>query len=258
MNIAFPAFFIYLLILPGIILRYYYRKSYSEQSPVTFGSIAEELAYGVLIAATLHLIWGCLSSKFGFRIDLKAVFLCLTNQFNSIEKSQLDYVLQTIIKHPVLIFLYFISINAFAIGLGYFLNWFVRHFSLDIKWWFFRFPDPWYYLFNVGVHLLDKTKKEIKMGSIDAVLVSVTLMMDNEAYLYWGILSNYYFNKKGELDRIELTLTHRRLLSKDSKKGDKKSLLPDKDPRFYPVRGDYFVIPYSDIKTLNIEYLELD
>ena len=87
MNIAFPAFFIYLLILPGIILRYYYRKSYFEHSPVTFGSFVEELAYGILIAGTLHLIWGFFATRLGFEIDLKTIFLCLTNQFNSIEKS---------------------------------------------------------------------------------------------------------------------------------------------------------------------------
>lgn len=57
----------------------------------------------------------------------------------------------------------------------------------------------------------------------------------------------------GELDRLLLTQTQRRTLADDrAQDGSNADAI-----RFYPIAGDIFVLPYSEIKTLNVSYLSL-
>lgn len=58
MNLAFPALFILLLVLPGIILRYTYaRGPWRWESPTSITNLSDEIAYSVAFAVGLHLLW---------------------------------------------------------------------------------------------------------------------------------------------------------------------------------------------------------
>jgi hypothetical protein len=59
MNFALPALLVFLISLPGLILRYTYAKGIfilERRRPVTFRATTEEIALSIPFAALLHLI----------------------------------------------------------------------------------------------------------------------------------------------------------------------------------------------------------
>jgi hypothetical protein len=71
-----------------------------------------------------------------------------------------------------------------------------------------------------------------------------------DAMLYTGVLDSFYFDAEGQLDRLVLQGVSRRPLAND------KTIVDDAD-RFYPVDGDSFVLRYSEMITLNVQYVHL-
>jgi hypothetical protein len=102
-----------------------------------------------------------------------------------------------------------------------------------------------------------------------------------DSILYWGLLSYYFFDRTGTLDKIVLTDAQRRFLTPESDRepdssdngetdssdegesnpsGDMETEdvdLPLSSDRYYSIRGEYFVIEYEGVKTLNVEYYEV-
>jgi hypothetical protein len=85
-----------------------------------------------------------------------------------------------------------------------------------------------------------------------------------ETYLYRGIVVDWSFAEDGQPDSIWLRFTHRRKLSADrptdeqnkpSARATGEFILPDE--RYYEVHGDIFVLRYSQLKTLNLDYFYL-
>ena len=60
----------------------------------------------------------------------------------------------------------------------------------------------------------------------------------------------------GNLDRLILGGVSRRPLSKDKPAPGDEPMGPEE--RFYPVDGDYFVLRYAEITTLNVRYIPPD
>jgi hypothetical protein len=55
MSIAFPALIVLLLLLPGILLRFSYRRGFFDRSPVTLGSVRDEIGPGIVRGLFIHL-----------------------------------------------------------------------------------------------------------------------------------------------------------------------------------------------------------
>ncbi|TFW16640.1 hypothetical protein E4L96_15965 [Massilia arenosa] len=116
----------------------------------------------------------------------------------------------------------------------------------------FRFHHaPWYYLL---------TGADFKAGEKpDMVRVSAIVEVGKEPILYVGGLDDFFFAADGQLDRIVLQQVVRRPLSSDkpaavSHCGNAEEA---ESGRFYPIDGDYLVIRYSDVKTLNVQFIKL-
>jgi hypothetical protein len=94
---------------------------------------------------------------------------------------------------------------------------------------------------------------------IDGVYLSAAVDQGPESLLYRGVVTDFWFDRNGNLDRILLTLAHRRRLSEDKEmpsNGDTSSTtLPDE--RYYDIEGDYFLLRYSETKTINLDYFTL-
>jgi len=139
-----------------------------------------------------------------------------------------------------------------------------------------QFSNEWHYYFSGEARVFgiknpsrDVIKKFLST-EIDGVYLSFTIDKNSEAYLYWGLLYEYYFDKKGNLEKIVLTDVSRRKLtndftddsderiSEDSEDIMENQFLEVADTRFYPIRGEYIVFDYSEIKDLNIEYVILE
>src|SRR3954467_10381407 len=112
MNIAFPALFVFLLALPGIILRYAYRD-WAWKIPVYRLPLGEEIAKSVVSAAVLHLLGCWIADYLWYRINFSDALTLLTGGFG-LPPETLKIRLGAITAHPVLIILYFLSLCAAA------------------------------------------------------------------------------------------------------------------------------------------------
>ncbi|WP_457653826.1 hypothetical protein [Rhodocaloribacter sp.] len=146
-------------------------------------------------------------------------------------------------------------------GLGYGAHWIVRKYRLDLRWDALRFDNDWYYLFTGESRAFDIPEKERTRERLRAlfeeeqivyVFIAAVVEQAGSAFLYWGILSDFFFDPAGKLDRIILQSAQRRSLARDRKEEDTR--LPYESEVFYPIRGHYFVLPFANIRNLNVEY----
>jgi len=248
LNLAFPVLLVFIIALPGVIFRYYYRKG-GWPAPLSVRPLTEEIAYGLLLSLLFHSIWILLSDLAGYNVRVDYALMLLSNNFG---KDQLYYAksIQSITAFSHLIFIYFISLYLISAFLGFMCHTLVRKFGLDRRFpELFKFNNDWYYLFS-GEYL-DFNGED--SSEIMGVYITVVVQLGDENYLYRGILSNYFFDKQGQLDRIVLEYAHRRKLSDDHTISDAQSL--SEEHRYYMVRGNYLTIRYPEIKTLNVDYI---
>jgi len=282
MGLAFPALVVLLLLLPGVLLSYAYRRGFFRRTPVTLGPIRNEIGPGIVWALALHAIflpllyWG-----FGWQPDLQ-FFLGLADIAHTVEATSPP-------ERPAVIqlFWYLVGTNAFALLAGWGVHGVVRKGRLDLRYDWLRFSNEWYYLFSGEARIFQSPQPDRDLRSIrqffgtddlDLVFVSAVVDQGNGSVLYWGVLADYFFDADGRLEKIVLQDAQRRDLAKDDESlrtdtgsADEEMVvseeektaeeeprpMPPDDHRFYPIRGHFLIIRYQDVVNLNIEYLRL-
>jgi hypothetical protein len=257
MNIAFPALLIALLILPGAIFRYgYARGSWGWTSPISFRSISDELAYSAVFAVGLHFLWQLLSRIFGYSADFRSLVALLSGSFG-LHGERYEQAIRSIADHPTAIAIYFLSLACGSAAMGRASHRLVRATRLDLSTQIFRFRNEWHYLLTGEV--LSFKEVSLESREVDGVYLSAVVDHSKDTYLYRGIVEDWSFDQNGRLETIRLRLTHRRLLSQDRSQahteGTGAEIPPD--ARYYKIHGDLFVLRYSEIKTLNLDYFSL-
>jgi len=255
-NLAFPALLIVILILPGVIARFWYRKGTWEY-PVHVEPFAEQVFQGLIWAAALHFLW-CAGAVFIFQqaVDIRAVLTLLAAPSGE----PMERALASATSKPIVTLVYFVSLYLFAGLSGYWGHLLVRRTKLDRKLRFFQFENEWHYVLS-GEYFVDEQEQRVGLvdaedSAIDVVQVSAVAEVGGDAYLYTGRLRRFFFDREGVLDRLVLTDTFRRKISADRESGQEQRAAAD-DERFYKIEGDYFVIRYGELKNLNIGYWKL-
>ena len=257
MNLAFPALLVLLLVLPGSIFRYTYaRGTWGWSSPTSFRSISDELAYSVVLAVGLHCLAIVGVGLLGFRVDFASVVALLIGDFGPSGK-QYGRAIESVAMYPGRIALYFLGISFGASAAGHIAHKVVRALRLDHRTRIFRFRNEWFYLLSGEVMQFAESADDIR--EIAGVYLSAVVDHSKESYLYRGIVADWSFDPQGQLDAITLRMAHRRPLSKDREKPDARipGELFDGDDRYYDIHGDRFVLRYSQIRTLNLDYFSL-
>jgi len=255
MNFAFPALLVFLLVLPGIILRYTYaRGPWGWASPTSMRRVSEELAYGVAFALVLHALWLALVRRLGFAPDVEAMVLLLVGNFGE-ESRRLDRVVASVAEHYTGIAGYLVSLYAGAAVLGNLGHRAVRRLHLDHRTKTFRFDNYWFYMLTGEV--LDFRENAEEGRTVDGVYCSAVVDHASGSYLYRGIVSDFTFDREGALDTIVLMDAHRRRLTDD--RAEQEEPRPhvgpaEPDERYYEIRGDFLVLRSSEIRTLNLDY----
>lgn len=264
MGIAISLIFAIALILPGILFNYYLRKG-TWKSPVVLQSFQNELAIGVLYSIAIHLLLLGLVDYF-CSIQYDIIFQIFFESYSELSDSEMEKVYKSVYH----ILGYFLLSYITAILAGVLLFILIRKTRSDLVFQDFKFSNEWHYYFSgeARVFAMEKpTYRDISRflkQPIDGVYLSFTLSKNAEEYLYWGLLYEYYFDKKGQLDKLVLTEVSRRRLSDDKPDTDEVLDSDDEGPfsggdrRFYFIRGEYLVVNYSGIRDLNIEYLVLE
>lgn len=253
MNIAFSALLVLILVLPGIALRYSYaRGPWRWSHPTSLRPLADEVAYSVVSATGLHLLWIQLAQAFGAQPDLTAVMVLLTGAYGP-EARLLEPTLASITGSVGGIGTYFGSLYLFSAMAGTAAHFAIRRTRLDRRFRAIRFSNDWYYLLSGEVMEFGELGAPEK--NIAGVYLSAVVEMGGSAYLFRGIVADFSYDSDGQLDRILLRAAHRRKLSDDRTSADPPR---SDEERYYDIRGDFLVLRYSEIKTLNLDYFEIE
>ena len=254
MNFAFPALLVFLLLLPGIVLRYSYaRGPWGWASPTSLRRVSEELAYGVAFALVLHVVWLAIVGRLGYQPDVDAMFLLLVGSFGD-GGDHLDRVRSSVATHYGGVAGYLVSLYAAAGIAGNLGHRAVRRLKLDHLTKTFRFDNYWYYMLTGEV--LDFRENAGEGRAVDGVYFSAVVDHASGSYLYRGIVSDFTFDRDGALDTIVLTDAHRRRLVDDREEEEPTAHVGPVEPdeRYYEIRGDFLILRYAEIRTLNLDY----
>lgn len=255
MNFAFPALLIFLLALPGLILRYTYSRGFfRDKSPVSFRPITDEIGYSVVIAASLHLVACVVVTNIGFSINLRAAWILLTGSYGK-DNQDFDAAIGAFTEFPLEVCFYFLALFAFSALLGYSIHFLIRKCHLDLKYQSLRFRNEWFYLLTGEILQYDEEEEDRR--AVDGTYLSGIVHQGDKCYLYRGIVQDFYFDYQGNLDRVVLVAAQRREIGAD-RTTQERTERPDEDPRYYNIEGKYFIIRYSEIKTMNINYFRLE
>lgn len=263
MQLAVSSILIFLIILPGIIFRYFYLKG-NWKSPVFYlYNLTYEITYGITIALAIHIIIYLSLKLTTWNYDFNIIIPVL---FGNLNDDHLSLISSNFSKNFYCILIYFIVIDGFSAIAGYISHLIVRKLKVDIKFSLFRFNNEWYYHFSGESQLIDyfsdmRFCEKLKVGikkieevlSTTYVFVAIVVNHGCGTYLYRGILQDYYYNKEGQLERIVLQQALRRALVND-RNIDCCESDPENDDRFYHIKGDFLIINYSDIVTMNVDY----
>lgn len=241
MNIAFPALLIFLLILPGLVFNSSFYKI--ENTPLTYIPFTSKTIISSVVTIILHTLglWA-LINFFHYSLDGWQLLLLLISGGSG--KEYTTAVTSVTVHHLFLISSYLLTVYAVAYLFGKVLRFLINRYQLD-KFSIFEIDSPWYYLFK-GYDWED--------GKPSAVRIAATLEMGGKCFLYVGILEKFFLTTEGNIDRLVITNAMRREITKDKDTREETDLLK----RFYPIDGDYFVLKYSEVKNLNVQFLKID
>ncbi|WP_250508013.1 DUF6338 family protein [Caballeronia sp. GAFFF3] len=250
MNVAFPAVFLFLVVLPGFLFRLFFQRNEVRTFDHTpFNAVVLK---ALLCAAFFNLLVAIGARLVGYEIELGDVVRLLVGGASAL--SELNDRLVWLNKHPEAAAGYFSLTNAAALGAALVWRAAVQGWELDrqgsrLSRWV-RGDAPWYYLFSG----LDHPKED----SIDGATVAAVVEFKEGSYLYTGLLDGYEVSAEGQLDRLLLVQAQRRKLDSDRQYDEGSGMYVGDSTRFYPIAGDVFVLRYDEVKTLNVTYLSLD
>lgn len=246
MNFAFQAFLLLLIYLPGAIfvLAVTGKIRDNGEIPVISGSMTGHAIAAVLVSALLHTGWllaihawqllgGCACQP-----AARDFFALLT-----LNNATAPYLAAEAAIGGALWFnaVYFISIFTLPLVAGLAINTAIERRGLDIRHRFLRFKPPWHYI-------LTGENRSNRDGR--TVVVDVLVQVGDTPVLYSGILSYFSFDEKTKApDALVLASAFR-------------GVVPDfagtAEPEFLtPIPGDTFAVKFSEIKNINIQYVDL-
>ena len=268
MNVLFNALIIALLLLPGVILRVSYLSLFYSKK--TFrSSFAEELLLSLLPTFIIQSI-GFLIIK--NHVDVGTLYLLLINSDKTIQHNLNAEGIANFLWYCTLVYLA-------AAVLGFTFRKLVQKYSLDVRIPVLRLYNDWYYHLW-GFVSRDHNGKRI-FNEIDIVWLDVLVDNKDGSYIYSGWLFEFILSKEEGLDFLCLNGARRRRMDKDQPEeffaegetafennsdlnisydnyehGDATVEQVNNyiDKRYYDMPGQNFIIPYKEVKNINIIY----
>ncbi|MBB5498773.1 hypothetical protein [Paraburkholderia sp. MM5384-R2] len=250
MNVAFPALFLFLVVLPGFLFRQFFQRN--EVRTFDHAPFSAVVLKALLCAALFNGAAVIAARIAGYVIELGDIVRLLVGGASSLK--DLDGRLTWLNLHPVTGVGYFVLTTGLALVAAFIWRGAVQYWELDRMGHplagVARGDAPWYYLFSG----LDHPRED----AIDGAMVAAVVEFKEGSFLYTGVLGDYEVNVDGQLDRLLLVQAQRRKLETDRKYDATNDQFIEGPTRFYPIAGDVFVLRYEEVKTLNVTYLTLD
>jgi hypothetical protein len=247
MNVALGALLLFLLLFPGIVVRTSYLSGPHSRKNIQT-SLGDEVVLSLVPALVLQVLAYLFTEHvLGQDIRLEQVYKLVVGatardnyapDFGIIERSLPGFLL------------YMIGLLLVATLTGNAARWLVERYNFDIKVYGLRYNNDWYYL--LSGRILNFSGWGGSTTVVESVYVDVLVETKEGSVLYCGLLDEFYLSKDG-LDRICLSEVYRRRLTDDVATGQPPANRSF-DARYYKMPGDLFVIPYSQIRNLNLTY----
>ena len=261
MNLALSAFILVLLLLPGGFFRVGYLRGLFRRSAITGQNFQDNLGWLIVGALLTHsvAIWlvGALLHR---QVSYMLVLPVLAGQFGR-DGVLLSNLIADLPRTQGYYAAYFVATFVLGYVLGLLLHLLVRRTGLDQRVNILRLGSDWFYTLDPSAHQLavgTRTNlfgRQIRVYLLPDVYVSGVVEQNDVAYLYRGIVLDYSLDEKGNLERVELELAHRRRLSDDRPSGSQPPQDPSDHSRYYDIAGDRFILRMSEVKTLNVQYV---
>lgn len=250
MELAISALLLLVILLPGFIIQTAYTQGFWRwNTPSVNKPLVERIPTAIISAAILHLIWyGIAHFCSDDVINLNTLMMFITGKFGH-DDELFPQALTSLSGRPVSIASYFLTLYTFAAVTGLLAHYIVRRTKLDLTTRVLRFNNEWFYWLSGEITEFAETA-DIG-GAIDGIFLTTVVQHSDGDYLYRGFVWDFYFDKDGKLNRVILNNMDRRRLS-----ADYDSSKPDEN-RFYPIEGDYFILRYSEMVTINLTYISL-
>ena len=248
MEFAVSAILLLILLLPGFILQSAYTKGFWRwNSPTSARSLTEQVPAAVVLSSIMHAVWTSFSALVGYPVNFQAVAMLLLGSYGY-DETHFESSLNALTNNPFKVFFYFISLYAVSALLGYLCHWIVRKQGWDRSTRILRFNNQWFYLLSGEITEFKESPEGF--AEISGVVLNTVVHHQEADWLYVGVIADFFFDKAGSLDRVLLTSVERRKLSDDI-----NADADDPDEKYYDIEGDYFVLRYSEMSTINIDYI---
>lgn len=239
MNIAFPALLIFLFLLPGLFFTLAFYNT--DNKPLNYIPLTHKAAVSFFVTFLLHLCaLFVLTEYFHQTIHFIDFFVLIAGVQNQLFATAIQSLHYTEVQ-GVIVYLLLMYVIAFSIGKIF--RYLIKSLKIDRHFNLLRLDSPWYYLF---------TGYDWEDGQPDGVMISACVECGGQAYLYQGYLERFFLNEEGNIDRLVLTYPARRKIEDDKTPENSSPAL-----RFYPIDSHYFVLKYSEIKNLNVQFIKL-
>ncbi|HEX9653951.1 MAG TPA: hypothetical protein VGA99_09580 [bacterium] len=236
MSLAFSAVLIFLIFVPGAILR---RSYFSGRFSLKFvaRSPLGEIVWAIIPGTLLHLVMIFFIQKATTQqLDFATLGYLLVGAKDDANTARAFQVLG---RDLGLIAKYNLLLWAIAAIIGHGFRLMVWRYHLDLRFNLLRFNNEWYYL------LSGETKKT-KPGDVNYVWIDALVEKAGGGVIYSGLLVDFNLSQEGGLESIYLTQVARRFLTSESTGETKQK------PRYYDIPGDIFVLKYTQVVNLNI------
>lgn len=269
MNIAFPALLVFLLALPGIILRSSYRE-WGWRFPVYRLPIGEEVAKSLFSAAALNAVWCALVQCFGYRVVFRDVLILFVGG-TGLPSNLWEQRLTAIADYSIPIAAYFLTLYLGAGILGFIGRQLVRKLHLDWRYPLIRFDNFWHYALNAELPLFRENRDayaRIAGVPVEAlpdqevvVRLSCVVNHGSNSFVYEGTPFDYFFDRAGGLEKIIVRdVTYERLydfLPPAADSGSGAALPATPIPPSLSVEAGVFILNAADMHNIGIQYFFL-
>lgn len=251
MNLAISTILVFFLfVIPGVIFRrFYFTNEFSRQyfKSIPFQVIFVSIIPGIIGQAVFSFSINNIN-WIDKKIQFENVFKLLLGIENSESKADFTDLMTNNIYE---IFFYNICLWLLMGFSGFIGRAIIRRTKFDRKYSVFRFQNEWHYILRAEIYDYPQLKKKNKGLNKNLKLfwteIDVLVSNGDFHYLYHGILDDYVLDgSHSGIDRIYLSNTHRWTIDSSGKK-DESSI--------HKIAGDFFVIPYTQVKNLNITYI---
>lgn len=238
--------YVIFLIVPGILFQKvyfseYYKKQYS------FGVFADRLVVSVFLGLAIQSLSAYINLlRHNYFNNTDFTVKSVYKKIRFSHKGLAENTLPNVSDNDIQIFIFQIAISLFVtIALGYIFRLLVIWSRLDLRNSFFKVKDDWSYIFTDKKRRFDLSNQLGKRRFLGTKLNVLTRENKNKIYLYSGYYYDHTFKADGELESVMIkgASKHYEYDHKTSEKG-----------KIDAIPGSLFIIPYSDILNVNIEY----